>query len=516
MSRGEASPRHRGRAAARSLPELEQLPDLPAEFIYFDEFRGEQRKLAPASTDTWSLVDGDTYTLDFTMFDADLRELLKHWALWALSNATPRTVGLFHWGNRKVFHTLGAEVFLGWLRLHPMRIRAEWHSKILPGFSQAAVVGLKSLLHFYCERSLGHLRPNHADFIGSFRLPTRDKYAAVRSGTVFLSMHEESQLVDYFDDLNAKIRAGTEGVQADDLRAGSVLLTSYQHAFRPLQIAKLRRQDVHVYPAEADGPVIHAAFETVKQRWSTPPRALARSFKREWSFMLAAFIQYRDAHPVEFRGNGCSIANDSFFGLSRKSISHLIREKTEGILGRTRSANELRHTAAQRMADAGATKEELAEFLGHSSLETGLIYFDQSPTQAARLNKALALSPIYSAIVEVARTGSIDKAALLGLPADRQVMGCPHGIPIAGIGACELGQSLCAKNPVLSCYGCRKFLPVADAAVHRCVLESLRPVVRFFFDASREEAQMPAYGQLTRTLAAVEEVIKSVEADPSR
>ncbi len=232
--------------------------------------------------------------------------------------------------------------------------------------------------------------------------------------------------------------------------------------------------------------------------------------------MLAAFIEHRDAHHVEFRGNGHSIANDSFFGLSPGSISQLIREKTEAILGRSRSANEIRHTAAQRMADAGAKKEELAEFLGHSSLETGLIYFDQSPTQAARLNKALALSPIYSAIVEVARTGTIDKAALLGLPADRQVMGCPHGIPIAGIGACELGQSLCAKNPVLSCYGCRKFLPVADAGTHRHVLESLRPVVRFFFDASREEAQLPAYGQLTRTLAAVEEVIKSIEPNSSR
>jgi hypothetical protein len=224
---------------------------------------------------------------------------------------------------------------------------------------------------------------------------------------------------------------------------------------------------------------------------------------------------HRDAHPEEFRGHGHLIAQDSFFGLSPDAVSQLIGGETEAILGRSRSANELRHTAAQRMADAGATKEELAEFLGHTSLETGLIYFDQSPTQAARLNKALALSPIYTAIVEVARTGTIDKAALLGLPADRQVMGCPHGIPIAGIGACELGQSLCAKNPVLSCYGCRKFMPVADAATHRRVLESLRPVVRFFFDASREEAQMPAYGQLTRTLAAVEEV-KSVQASASR
>ena len=154
------------------------------------------------------------------------------------------------------------------------------------------------------------------------------------------------------------------------------------------------------------------------------------------------------------------------------------------------------------MADAGASKEELAEMLGHSSLLTGLIYYDQSPTQAARLNTALALSPVYSAIVEVARTKTIDKAALLKLPGDQQVAGCPHAIPIAGIGACTAGQSLCAKNPVLSCYGCRKFLPVSDAAIHQQVLDGLRPIVRRFFESSRGEsgAAAPAYGQLARTL----------------
>jgi hypothetical protein len=95
------------------------------------------------------------------------------------------------------------------------------------------VRGLKSVLHFCCEKSLGQLRPNHANFIGSFRLPTKDKYGAVRGGTVFLSMQEESQIVDYFDEINAKVRSSKESVTLKERRAGSVLLTSYQHAFRP-------------------------------------------------------------------------------------------------------------------------------------------------------------------------------------------------------------------------------------------------------------------------------------------
>jgi hypothetical protein len=167
------------------------------------------------------------------------------------------------------------------------------------------------------------------------------------------------------------------------------------------------------------------------------------------------------------------------------------------------------------MADAGATKDELAEFLGHTALDTCLVYFEQAPTQVARLNQALARSPIYTAIVEVARTKTIDKDELLRLTGDQQVAGCPHGIPISGIGACTLGVSVCAKNPVLSCYVCRKFIPVADRLVHQHVLDELRPVVEHFCSASKEEGTQPAYSQLARTLAAVESVMGALR-EPER
>jgi hypothetical protein len=49
------------------------------------------------------------------------------------------------------------------------------------------------------------------------------------------------------------------------------------------------------------------------------------------------------------------------------------------------------------------------------------VYFDSSPAQAGRLNKALALSPLYSAVVEVAKTRAIDKARLLGLPGSQSL-----------------------------------------------------------------------------------------------
>ncbi|PMZ85786.1 site-specific integrase, partial [Pseudomonas sp. FW305-42] len=88
---------------------------------------------------------------------------------------------------------------------------------------------------------------------------------------------------------------------------------------------------------------------------------------------------------------------------------------------------------------------------------------------------------------------------LLRLPADKQIGGVPHGIPIAGIGGCEVGQSLCSKNPVLSCYTCRRFMPLRDTNIHERVLEDLRPVVLDFAASSRSNEQSPAFVQLRTT-----------------
>lgn len=491
--------------------ELAKLPALPPQITYLDDFAGERRVIdGPDVEDVWTLrIHGAQARLDFRVFPRRDRQLLKHWAFWLLSQASPNTLRSHFWRNRRLSRSLGNTVFTSCLGLEPMALRSTWHTEILRRASWATLVGLKSFLQFACEMSLGKLTPEHRDFISGFRVGQGDKYANVRSGRVFLTMNEESALVDYFDELNARVRAG-HAVSPGVLRDGCILVLAYQYGFRREQIAKVRDRDVKLFDlAGEDGPAVHLTAETIKQRWSAQQYAMVRAIKREWGAMYVAFLEHRRRYPRAY-AMGVNIVPDSLFGLSPAQVADVVASVTEAVSGVRRSTNELRHTAAQRLVDAGATREELAEFMGHTSLDTGLVYFEASPTQAALVNKALAVSPIYSAIVEVARTRRIDKAALLKTEPDHQIGGSPHGIPIAGIGACELGQSLCVKNPVLSCYGCRRFLPVTDVMVHREVLEGLRPVVRQFYDLSRGETQSPAYAQLARTLAAVQEVIKAI------
>ncbi|MEZ0470085.1 hypothetical protein [Luteimonas salinilitoris] len=97
----------------------------------------------------------------------------------------------------------------------------------------------------------------------------------------------------------------------------------------------------------------------------------------------------------------------------------------------------------------------------------------------------------------------------------QQIGGAPHGVPIAGIGGCTSGQAACPYNPILSCYGCRKFMPIHDVQMHSKVLADFRGVARFFHDSSRGDAVSPAYLQLERTIAEVQAVVVELEGSPS-
>jgi len=198
---------------------------------------------------------------------------------------------------------------------------------------------------------------------------------------------------------------------------------------------------------------------------------------------------------------------------SAQEVTHIIIEATGKLLPIPRSATELRHTAAQRLVDAGASQEELAEFMGHSDLRTGLVYFQTSPNQAERVNSALGISEIYQQVAKIAHDRFIDHDELSALKGEQQIGAAPHGIPIAGIGGCAIGQPVCPSNPVTACYGCRKFMPLHDAETHKRVLADFRGVVKFFSEASKGDFNSPAYVQLKRTISSVQSIIAEIEGD---
>ncbi len=366
---------------------------------------------------------------------------------------------------------------------------------------------VKAILRLLCRHRLYGWSELYLTYVSTaLPGPTSDSYARVRSGDVFLTADEEAAIVRYLDDTSSFVKAnGWSSLAYEDLCDASMVLCSYQFAMRPIQIAMLTRRDIRIWEAEPDAdPAVHVTFLMAKQRGKLRKRPMVRRIKQEWAVLFVTLVAYVDARRCE--------AGDRIFGVSSNhEAGTRIARRVERLIGEDACAMDLRHTAAQRLVDAGASHEELAEFMGHSCVRTGLVYFATSASHAERVNRALGASDIYRRVAKIAHDRFISPEELTLLKGEQQIAGVPHGIPIAGIGGCTSGQPACPYNPVTSCYGCRKFMPLHDKATHEGVLASMREVVVFFEQSSRGDTQSPTYLQLQHTIAEIQAVINELE-----
>jgi len=500
--------------AERTLSELAlQLPVLPKVIRYDDDYAGIVRSIRDAgdALDWVIMVDGRVVKITWSEIPSSVEPFARSWLAWLIATADASSIYGYLYILRQEAEQL-PNLLKGFIR-SPELARSYWVSAVVPWAKNSQTLSwCKLLVRFMCETNIAPWSPSHRNYISQWSYGAKgqkDNLAVVRSGDAFISSSEETRLVDYFDELNERAQRSENLISNDELRAAALLYWAYQHGFRPIQIASLNISDVQVRIASNKPPIVHVTFYRAKQRNAKAREPMRRSVKRDWSWMMALYLRRREAFSDAFVNE--DDRPHSLFGLPPQEVSTSIQSFSLKLTGTCRTPTDFRHSAAQRLVDSGASQVELAEFLGHSAIDTGLVYFDTSPTQADRVNKALGLSPIYSAVAEVARTKSIDVTALLGLPQDQQIGAAPHGILIAGIGGCDIGQPLCAKNPALSCYTCSKFMPLSDTSVHEGVRNDLRPIVHQFVHAGRGDESNPAFMQLRRTLDAMELLISELK-----
>lgn len=487
---------------------LQQLPDLPSNIRYYDDFDDKLRILKDIkyANKCEIYINGTKAYLYFDRFSDELGILVKHWLLYLVTeDLQPGSV----YNYIRSLYRVTTQEFMQVIEAGPLGIKQLWQLLLARKDWTIETYGaLKSLLYFLSTNHLCGWSPAYKEFLSkALPLPEVDKYAAIRSGDVFLTMEEESRLVHHLDLLAALVKQNPTAVEIEDLAQSAMLLCSYQFGMRPIQIASLTLRDVKIWTDHNDeDPSVHLTFRTAKQHTQTSSRPLLRKVKREWAPIFRELFnrQLSSDFLGEKRIFNVKTAHQASVTISKLSSS---------LTGRDTSANTLRHTAAQRLVDAGASQEELAEFMGHTDITTGLVYFRTSSNQAERVNQALGISSIYQRVSKIANNRFISLEELAELKGDQQIAGVPHGVPIAGIGGCSSGQPSCPFNPVTSCYGCQKFMPLSDAEIHRRVLKDLREIVVFFNEASKGELASPAYLQLQRTISGVQQVISEIESD---
>lgn len=481
-----------------------RLPTVPKSLVYWDDFSECERTIF--DFDTCELIeikdDGLLTRLTLSHFSPFQRSCVRAIIsdLLSISDVT----SVVHWMEsfRALSRRIGPSVIDQLSIIPPFDIKHKWESFIFPILEHKHHAdALKRLLHFFCRYRVGAWAPQFARLVSNLSAPKVDPFRVVRSGDCFIPVEHHQIIYEHLDSIASDAARGCASIQ--DCRVGTALILADQHAFRPSTIARVKPQDVRIF----NNGAVHVSAIVVKKQDGSERVRVTRRIKHEWCPIVRRFCESRS--EVVREG---SHASHRLLGWLPVELGRTVADCLERLCGLRWTATDLRHTAAQRMVDCGASADQLAEFLCQNSTLVGNLYFEQSPTQAARINDALAVSPIYSQIPVIHRTRTIDTAALLAFPEDNQIGGAPHGIAIAGIGACESGQSLCDKTPVLSCYGCRKFLAVKDVEIHEHVISSLRQVVLEFEKVGRGQDRSPAYTQLQRILTSATTIVNDLHA----
>src|SRR5690606_12143858 len=133
------------------------------------------------------------------------------------------------------------------------------------------------------------------------------------------------------------------------------------------------------------------------------------------------------------------------------------------------SYSDFRHHVGYSLAISGATAEEIAYILGHSSVVTARHYIFSTPEMAQIRAKALGSNSLYKQMIAMLLTGRLvytkdwsRKKVLGNIGADIHY----------DIGGCSY-PGHCLFQPVRNCYGCMYFHPFIDAD-HGKVLHSIQ------------------------------------------
>jgi site-specific recombinase XerD len=480
---------------------LGHLPALPSILRYHDKSQDKYRIVSdyPKWTAITINAGGRRRTHDFGHFNKDLVCILRHVVADLFSKIDASTASTYLESLKSAQQT--QDCIIKSVTLSIAEFRSWWIEHCSTKLSVRRSVALKAMLHSFCRQVIGPWSTDYHEFVSSLPSPTKNRYTVVDAGHCFLPVEHQAKITNWLDDLAAEVAADPGSVDEKRLREACSVTLSHQLGLRPIQMAEIKIDDVSFREDRVYVRVLVAKQPDGMVKYAT------RRLKPEWVVLWIEFARRRPTIAPAPQAH-----SDSFLGRTPERVSEEVRRAVERITGKNWSPIDLRHTGAQRLADAGASHAEIQDFLMHSTDGAALVYFSGSAAQASKVNDAMGLSQLYKGVASIARLGMIDRKTLERFPSDQQIGGVPHGIPVAGIGACKLGQSHCIKNPVLSCYGCRSFMPLNEPAIHREVADGLRTVVRQFLDVASDVDASPAYGQLRHTIEAADRAAADADA----
>lgn len=212
-----------------------------------------------------------------------------------------------------------------------------------------------------------------------------------------------------------------------------------------------------------------------------------------------------DEHLTNFLNN---ILEKSLLKIQPQEVQDKIA-KDEIILPRL-TTYDFRHNVGHSSALAGASADEIAYMLGHSSLIAAAYYISATPELAMLKSKALGDNPVWQNMVNLLLTGyTVENTTW----SKRTVSGSVGGQLHIKVGGCERPDEQCYFAKVRSCYGCFYFRPFTDLNKHYSVLRAVNKELVDTLEVSEMSgnAKNPALEILTNLKGEVQMVINRIE-----
>lgn len=302
-----------------------------------------------------------------------------------------------------------------------------------------------------------------------------------------LSTHDKNMITRGMQEIATRIKSNKSQVSSDEIEDCSILGLCYTVGLRPVQLAKLSIKDFHIDSTRAvdNFKRYSILLPYAKQSRLTIEKVLI-SIPPELAEILVEYqIRSNKKKDDQFFDTGNVAVAFVNNAINRQMLRFAPADIQKAVddnlmIAPTYSSFDFRHNVGHSLAMQGASAEEIAYILGHSSLVVAKHYIMATPELALVRAQALGTNPVWQNMIAMMLTGPIvSKNDWSG----KKVIGIVDGNIHAEIGGCNRSYPDCPFSEVRSCYGCLYYHPFPEGD-HIAVLSSVKNELLDLIDLS--------------------------------
>ena len=303
----------------------------------------------------------------------------------------------------------------------------------------------------------------------------------------------------------------------EELKNYSILGISFFIGLRPIQFSKLAENDLILDSNNPDTkltryslliPYAKRTFIDIKRYYISIPNELGILLSMYISKLKIVKNGQLFSFKKGIRKGIYNAINSALVDMQPAETKGLIRNGK--IIPPYYTSYDMRHNVGHSMAMSGASADEIAYVLGHSSTVAASYYIMATPELAMLKNKALGENIIWKNMIGLMLTGSnIDEKDWKG----RTVSGIVGDQLFIKVGGCTREANECHLSKVRSCYGCFYFRPFSNLEKHQNVLKSIDEELINIIEISDKtgNSKNPAINVIINTKAEIQIVINRIQ-----